>query len=169
MLSKNKDQAFEALSVTQLKAKAVRWLAAREYTRAELARKLKPYTDTPIDIEVVLDDLEREGWQSDARFAQSFQRVKAVKQGNALIAQGLRQKGLDPEVIAQTMAQLKGNELERARAVWSKKFGKVGISRDPREKARQARFLASRGFGADIIRRVLDDALGGVVDQTDES
>ena len=160
MLRKNKDETFEALSVTQLKAKAVRWLAAREHTRAELARKLKSYSDSPTDIESVLDDLEREGWQSDDRFAQSFQRVKAGKQGNALIAQGLRQKGLAPEAIAQTMAQLKDTELDRARAVWHKKFGKVGLATEPKERARQARFLAGRGFGAEVIRRVVGEGLG---------
>lgn len=151
---------FEPLPAAGLKARAVRWLAAREYTRSELARKLAPYTDTPNDIETVLDDLEREGWQSDARFVQSFQRVKSAKQGNALIAQGLRQKGVAPELIAQTLDQLKGTELDRARDVWNKKFGKVGISRDPKEKARQARFLASRGFGGDVIRRVVGGEVG---------
>ena len=158
----SKSDEFEPLPAAGLKARAVRWLALREYTRAELAKKLAPYTDTPEDIETVLDDLEREGWQSDARFVQSFQRVKSTKQGSALIAQALRQKGVDPELIAQTLDQLKGTELERARAVWDKKFGKVGVSRDPKEKARQARFLASRGFGGDVIRRVVGGDVGEV-------
>ncbi|MCD8494455.1 MAG: recombination regulator RecX [Burkholderiaceae bacterium] len=161
MRQKSKPEEFEPLPAAQLKAKAVRWLAAREYTRTELARKLGPYADTPEDVETVLDDLERGGWQSDARFVQSFQRVKSGKQGSALIAQGLRQKGVDPDLIARTLDQLKDTELERARAVWDKKFGKVGVSRDPKEKARQARFLASRGFGGDVIRRVV----GGEVEQ----
>jgi len=155
MQSKSKADAFEALSAKQLKAKAVRWLAVREHTRAELARKLTPYTDMPEVIETVLDDLEREGWQSDARFAQSFQRVKSVKQGSALVAQGLRQKGVAPELIARTVQALKGTELARAQAVWDKKFGKAGLAQDAKEQARQARFLASRGFAGDVIRRVV--------------
>lgn len=161
MRHKNKTDEFEPLPAAGLKARAVRWLAAREYTRLELARKLKAYTDTPEDIESVLDDLEREGWQSDARFVQSFQRVKSGKQGSALIAQALRQKGVDAELIADTVNQLKGTEFDRARAVWEKKFGKVGVSQDPKEKARQARFLASRGFGGDVIRRVVGGEVGG--------
>lgn len=160
MHQKSKPEEFEPLPAAGLKARAVRWLATREYTRTELARKLSALTDTPEDIETVLDDLEREGWQSDARFVQSFQRVKATKQGSALIAQGLRQKGVDPDLIAQTLDQLKDTELARARAVWDKKFGKVGVSRDPKEKARQARFLASRGFGGDVIRRVVGGEVG---------
>lgn len=160
MHQKSKPEEFEPLPIAGLKARAVRWLASREYTRTELAKKLGPYTDTPEDIETVLDDLEREGWQSDARFVQSFQRVKATKQGSALIAQGLRQKGVDPELITQTLDQLKATEFDRARAVWDKKFGKVGVSHDPKEKARQARFLASRGFGGDVIWRVVGGEVG---------
>ena len=160
MRQSNKSETFVPLTAAQLKTRAVRWLAAREHTRGELARKLKPYTDNPGDIETVLDDLEREGWQSDARYVQSFQRVKAVRQGNALIAQGLRQKGVDAELIAQTLEQLKDTEFERARVVWDKKFGHVGISREPKEKARQARFLASRGFASDLIRRVIGGEVG---------
>lgn len=155
MQRSNKSEAFEPLPAAGLKARAVRWLATREYTRAELARKLGPLAATPEDIEMALDGLEREGWQSDSRFVQSFQRIKSIKQGNALIAQALRQKGVDSELIAQTLDQLKHTELDRAREVWNKKFGRVGVSRDPKEKARQARFLASRGFGADVIRRVV--------------
>lgn len=160
MIQRSKPEAIEPLTLAGLKAKAVRWLASREYTRAELASRLAPYADTAQDIESVLDDLEREGWQSDARFVQSFQRVKAAKQGSALIAQGLRQKGVDPVLIAQTLDQLKDSELERARAVWDKKFGKVGLSSDPREKARQARFLSSRGFSSDVVRRVVGGQVG---------
>lgn len=162
MYKRVESQAFEALPARSLKAKAVRWLAAREYTRTELARKLSAYTDSPEDVESVLDDLAREGWQSDTRFVQSFQRVKAIKQGSALVAQGLRQKGVDPELIAQTVNQLKETEFDRAQAVWQKKFGRVGVSSDPKEKAKQARFLASRGFASSVIRRVI----GGEV--TDE-
>lgn len=146
---------FDKLEQPALKAKAVRFLAAREYTRAELARKLGPLAQHPDDIDAVLDDLARQGWQSDARVAQSLQRVKAAKQGSAMIAQAMRQKGLSDELVAQTLDALAATELERARTVWQKKFGRVGLAQDLKEKARQMRFLASRGFGGDVVRRVL--------------
>jgi len=155
MRQRTKSDEFASLPAAQLKTKAVRWLANREYTRTELARKLGAYSDNPDDVQGVLDDLEREGWQSDERFVQSFQRVKSVRQGSALIAQGLRQKGVDPALIAQTLGQLKDTELDRARAVWDKKFGKDGVAQDAKTKAKQARFLASRGFASDVIRRVV--------------
>ena len=129
----------------------------REYTRAELAQKLAPLAQDPGDVQAVLDDLARQGWQSDARFVQSFQHVKATKQGGALIAQALKRKGVAPELIASTLDGLRTTELERARAVWQKKFGKVGPASDHKERARQARFLAGRGFAADVVWRVVGE------------
>ena len=145
----------EPLSARALKTRAVAWLATREYTRAELAQKLLRLAQAPEDVEQVLDDLERQGWQSDARFAQSFSHVKAAKQGAALIAQGLRRKGVDPSLIASTLDSLGASELERAQAVWRKKFGATGVAQDAKERARQARFLAGRGFAGEVIWQVL--------------
>lgn len=149
-----------------LKARAVRWLAAREYTRAELARKLGPLAQHPDDIESVLDDLARDGWQSDTRVAQSLQRLKSAKQGSALVAQAMRQKGLSNDLVMQTLDELSVTELDRARVVWQKKFGRAGLTQDPKEKARQMRFLASRGFAGDVVRRVVG---GDFEDQDSDS
>lgn len=151
----------QPLTLAQLKAKAVRWLAAREYSRLELSRKLAAYARSSDDVAVVLEQLELQGWQSDQRVAQSIGRVKAIKQGNALIAQAMRQKGLSQELIASTLDSLPESELDRAKRVWHKKFGKSGPGLDAKERARQARFLASRGFGADVIRRIV---AGGIID-----
>ncbi|MGH8858455.1 MAG: recombination regulator RecX, partial [Polaromonas sp.] len=53
---------------------------------------------------------------------------------------------------------LKLSELERAREVWRKKFD--GPAADAAGRARQMRFLAARGFGGDVIRRVVSQADG---------
>jgi len=57
---------------------------------------------------------------------------------------------------AEAADALKQSELERARTVWRRKFGEPPV--DPAERARQMRFLAGRGFSADIIRRVVAGA-----------
>lgn len=139
----------------QLKSKAVRWLSVREHTRHELAQKLARFCQDEADLDRVLDDLEREGWQSDHRAARSLGRVKATKQGNALIAQQLRQKGISQELIESTLESIEGSELQRAHEVWAKKFGRQGVAEDFKERARQARFLASRGFSSEVIRKVI--------------
>jgi regulatory protein len=60
---------------------------------------------------------------------------------------------LEPEAVAQAVEQLRASEVERAREVWRKKFGTPAV--DAAERAKHMRFLASRGFGGDAIRRVV--------------
>ena len=143
-----------------LKARAVGYLSRREHSRAELARKLRPYAqgdDGGAEIEAVLDDLQREGWLSNERYAQSLVHRRAPQRGTARIVQELRQQGLPDAVVAQAREQLKATEYERALAVWTKRYGNkpAGQPPDPAEYARQARFLAGRGFSHETIRRVL--------------
>ena len=51
------------------------------------------------------------------------------------------------------MVTLRASELARAREVWRKKFGEPAL--DAAERGKQMRFLASRGFGGDAIRKVV--------------
>lgn len=136
-----------------LKARAVGYLSRREYARDELARKLRPYTEDPAEIEAVLDALQREGWQSNERFAASLVHRRAPLRGAARIVQELRQHGVDDAVVAEAGARLKATEHERARAVWAKRYSAKPADRN--DYARQARFLASRGFSQEVIHRVL--------------
>jgi regulatory protein len=104
------------------------------------------------EIERVLDELEAARHLSDARFAESRVHARAKRQGTARIRQELARHGveLDPE----TARQLRETELERARAVWQRKYGGEAPA-DPAERARQMRFLAARGFAAEVVRRVV--------------
>lgn len=138
-----------------LKARAVGYLSRREHARAELARKLAPYAEYPAEVEAVLDDLQREGWLDNARFAQSLVHRRAPQRGAARIVQELRQHGLDDALVAEAREQLKATEHERALAVWRKRYADKPADRA--EYARQARFLAGRGFSHDTIRRILGD------------
>lgn len=136
-----------------LKARAVGYLSRREYARDELARKLRPYAEDPAEIEAVLDALQREGWQSNERFAASLVHRRAPLRGTARIVQELRQHGVDDAVVAEAGARLKATEHERALAVWAKRYSAKPADRN--DYARQARFLASRGFSQEVIHRVL--------------
>ncbi|ALM83692.1 recombination regulator RecX [Bordetella sp. N] len=138
-----------------LKARAVGFLSRREYARTELARKLASYVEADDDLEKTLDDLEREGWLSTERFAHSLVHRRAGRQGAALIVQELRAKGVDENQVSELRDNLRATEYERARAVWDKRFGERPADRAA--YAKQARFLASRGFAHDVIRRILGD------------
>ncbi len=137
-----------------LKARAVAYLSRREHSRQELRRKLSAWCDDPAAIEAVLDELAREHWQSDQRYAQAYAHRAAARQGAQRILGALRQQGLADDELAGLRDSLRATEADRARAVWQRKFGQPPA--DPREYARQYRFMAGRGFSADCIRRLLD-------------
>ncbi len=130
-------------------------LARREYSRPELGRKLAQYAETPDAIPPLLDDFERRGWLSESRVVEQVLASRRRRFGAQRITHELRGKGLSDAAIAGAQLQLQESELEAARAVWTKKFG--GPPANARDKARQMRFLQGRGFGLDIIRRVLRD------------
>ena len=145
-----------------LKGRALRYLAAREYGRLELERKLKPHAESAEQIAAVLNDLQAKGFISDARAAVSLVHRRAEKLGNARVLQELKQKGLAPEAIASASENLAQTEGQRAHSVWQKRFG--ALATDAAERAKQMRFLASRGFSAASIRLALRQA-GGDLDE----
>lgn len=142
-----------ASATENLRARALKALARREHSRQELKVKLQPLADEPAEIEALLDDLEQRGWLSEARFVEQLTTMRRRRFGAARILHELREKGVSEGAVAAAQAQLKDGEVEAARAVWQKKFG--GLPETLEERARQSRFLASRGFSAEIIHRVL--------------
>ncbi|ELW9448555.1 recombination regulator RecX [Burkholderia cenocepacia] len=136
-----------------LKGRALGYLSRREYSRAELARKLAPYVDEGESIEPVLDALEQEGWLSDARFAESLVHRRASRVGVARIVSELKRHAVGDSLVEEVNAQLRETELTRAQAVWRKKFG--ALPQTPAERAKQARFLAARGFSSATIVKLL--------------
>ncbi|MCW5609823.1 MAG: regulatory protein RecX [Rubrivivax sp.] len=178
--------AFGAPSSISLKGRALRWLAQREHSRAELARKLARYAAQGADqgiekgiengagagadgnpgtgddgaaadrIAALLDELAALGLLSDERAAASVLAAQAPRGGERRLKQALQQRGLDADLVERTLAQARPGEFERARALWQRRFGAPPA--DAAERARQMRFLAGRGFAGDIVRRVVRGA-----------
>jgi regulatory protein len=146
-------QAAGAGRALSLKGQALRLLAQREHSRAELLTKLAGREVEPGQLQRILDELQAKGFISEERVIESVIHRRAGKLGTARIHQELQAKGLSPEAMAQAIEQLKGSEFERARAVWTHKFGEV--AGEPRERARQVRFLMSRGFAAEVVRKIV--------------
>ena len=136
-----------------LKGRALRLLSGREYSRTELERKLAPHEETPGQLAEVLDELQAKDFISEARVVESVINRRQAKMGAARIKQELLGKGLGKEAVLDAMASLKSTELDRARELWRKKFD--GPAADAAGRAKQMRFLAARGFGGDVIGRVL--------------
>ena len=138
---------------SSLKVRALRALSQREYSRAELLKKLQPHAEPGDNLPAVLDQLAAEGWISEVRVAQSVVHRRAGRLGAARLRQELQAKGLAPELVSATVAELAPSELARAKAVWQKKFGRPAA--DPKARAAQVRFLLSRGFAPNVVSRVL--------------
>ena len=137
-----------------LRARALKLLARREHSRAELARKLSVHAEDPAEVEHVLDDFERRGWLSEHRVVEQLVHARRSRFGARRIERDLREKGVSEEAVAAALAGLKGGELEAAREVWRRKFG-GRQPRGPADRARQVRFLQGRGFDLDTIFKVI--------------
>lgn len=141
---------FEQIS---LKGRALRLLAGREHSRAELEKKLRPHETEPGELQRALDELQARGFINEQRVVDSVLHRRAARLGTGRVKQELQAKGISAEAVAEAVDSLRGTEVERAREVWRKKFGEPAA--DPAGRAKQMRFLASRGFGAEAIRRVV--------------
>lgn len=154
-----------------LKARAIALLAQREQSRMELRRKLiaaarreageeaddcgadagAEASEIEAQVDSLLDWLEAQGHLSASRFVESRVHARESRFGTERIRRELAQHGLGlPESARQ---QLQATEYERARAVWSRKFG--ASAADAAGQARQARFLVARGFSSEVVRRLL--------------
>ncbi len=138
-----------------LKGRALRLLSQREHSRTELERKLAPHEKVPGELAQALDDLQARDFINDGRALESVLNRRATKLGGARIQQELAAKGLSGPQVAEALAELKTTEFSRAQAVWQKKFGTP--PNDPQERAKHMRFLISRGFSAEVVRRIVSD------------
>ena len=163
-----------------LKARALRLLSQREHSRTELAKKLSDYlrlqakadrarntqdqdqaqsqTVAPalspeMQIAAVLDDFEKRGWLSDARFAEALVRRRSERYGLRKIKDELQRAGVTSDASAALLDGLKHTEFERAKELFERKFD--GIAEDQKMRARQYRFLVSKGFNPEIVAKVI--------------
>ncbi len=141
------------LAPKSLRQRALDYLAKREYSYTELGKKLKAYADENDDIQALLDDFKARGWLSDQRFTEQIIHARKAKFGTAKIAHELREKGISDQLITDAVETLKTTELDNATEVWRKKFKAHPQTRE--EWAKQARFLQSRGFGFELIKKIL--------------
>ena len=137
-----------------LRGRALKLLARREHSRAELARKLAVHAGDPAEVERVLDDFERRGWLSEHRVVEQLVHARRSRYGARRIERDLREKGVSEEAVSAALAGLKAGELEAAREVWRRKFGGKE-PRGPADRARQVRFLQGRGFNLEVILKML--------------
>lgn len=141
---------------------AIRLLARREYSRQELVERLKVRGHGSGIISDTLSDLETQGLQSDERFAESFLRGRVQRgQGIVKMLADISLRGIDRSMASQVLAQIE-RDLgidweEQAREVLQRRFGEEDFATLPvKEKGRRERFLASRGFTFEQVKKALN-------------
>jgi regulatory protein len=145
-----------------LKARAIALLARREYSRVELRDKLAAGGDRDVAdvdaIETLLDELAALGFLSDARFAQSVVRQKSGGYSKRAIGATLKARGVGGEAATRALDGVDVDDFDAMVALWHRRFGTPPA--DDREKARQVRFLQSRGFSLSAIFKLLKSPPG---------
>lgn len=148
----------------QAREAALRLLAVRPRSAAELVRRLRMKGYEPDVAEEVIARLRDLGMIDDAAFASMLvrDRVRLKPQGARRLANELRAKGVD-EATAHTAIRetLEGEDTDerelarRAAAKWRPRAGEEPAS----ARRRLHGYLARRGFDTDVIREVLDEAV----------
>ena len=137
----------------ELRARALRLLARREHTRAELARKLAPEAESSDALKALIDQLSSRAQLSDERYAEARAHQLSRKFGAARVRRELVAKGIEREAAARFAADVERTDLERAHLILARKYRTRATT--PQERVRRARFLQSRGFSPDVIRQAL--------------
>lgn len=148
----------QEISALKLRAAAMGYLAMREHSKAELATKLTQKYGKSELLANVIETLAHEGLQSDSRYTEVFVTMRQRQgKGPALIKLELASRGVSSELIADYLHSDSDDWLELAASVRAKKFGDL-IPCNPKDKARQMRFLHSRGFSSAHIQFALKPA-----------
>jgi regulatory protein len=143
-------------SGSKLLRSAVALLSRRDFSRAELRGRLLRAANEPgaeAEVDRVLDTVQEQGLLSEERFVEGFVRTRQARFGPARLRHDLSRRGVSEDRIDAALKSAGCDEYAAAYALWLKRF--KSAPPDARAWARQARFLAARGFSHDVIRRVL--------------
>jgi regulatory protein len=136
-----------------LKAQAVRLLARREYARDDLEQRLIAKGAARDEVAAVLDELSSQGLLSNERFAHALVAQKSGSYSRRSIRGELKRKGISGEAIEGAIGEATIDDDAAMLALWQRRFGAPPAN--DREKARQIRFLQSRGFALSAIFKML--------------
>jgi regulatory protein len=139
-----------------LKGRALSLLSKREHSRKELTKKLLSHAESEQQLEAVLDEMEKLNFLSNERFIESVVRRKGERFGVMKLRYELAGHGLDADKVKEALDGAKATEYDRALEVWKRKFSSQPI--DLGEKTKQMRFLASRGFSGEVVRKIVSNS-----------
>lgn len=151
-------QQDQPIKPSKIRSAAMDLLTGREYSRAELAKKLDKRFEGHESIVSVLDRLQREGLQSDERFTEAFLRSRLYRgHGLARIKMDIRQKGIQDDMLEAAVEQSDIDWFALAREVAQRKFGSSPAT-EQKDRAKRMRFLQYRGFNFEQIKYALNSS-----------
>ena len=134
---------------------ALKLLGRRDHSSKELTGKLLQRGFDTDAIEAVLDELTQAGLHSERRYAESYARQRAMKSyGPLRIRAELSERGIDRDLVRQTLNELDIDFNDLARSFYKRKYSKP--VQDYQEKARRSQAMARRGFAPEHLRGLLD-------------
>lgn len=138
-----------------MRIRALQLLSRRDYSRADLHGRLVKHAESAEALDAVLDVLESERLLSDQRYARQRVSSRACRYGDLRLRQELKQHGVGEADIEAALPEA-GDEVERCRTIWARKFGQP--PKNAEERAKQMRFLQYRGFSHEAIRQAVRGA-----------
>ena len=151
-------EEIAAKAARQAYVAAVRLLASRDHSVAELTRKLQQREHASAAIDSALSELREANYVNDARYAELYaeQRMNQGR-GPLSIQSKLAVRGVDSYHVQNALKLLDVNWAEHAEIVIAKRFTAQEITDlDQKATARIARFLQGRGFASSDALRGLN-------------
>jgi regulatory protein len=153
-MSENQDATNRVF--TEIMESCLRLLANREHSQKELLNKLLVKGFDKDEILAVIEELARQGWQSDSRYAECYTRNRIQKgYGPIFIAYELRKNGVNAVNLEDIVQKSAGSWMDLLDQVYTKKYGHDSIL-DRNEWAKRSRFLMQRGFPGTMISALFD-------------
>ena len=137
-----------------LMGRALRYLSRREHSRQELRKKLLPYAESENELDELIEKLVQQSWLSDQRYAEGLVRRKSERYGSLKIVEELKQQGINGPSLSELRENLKHSDANRAWDLWQRRFTE-GVTKDPKERSKQMRYLVSKGFPLEIVSRIV--------------
>ena len=164
------DQQIEEISINEekkrAKDRALNFLSYRDRSEKEIRTKLKDVGYQEDIIDWVIGELQRLKFLDDQRFAQSYAQTQMITRpmGEYFLKRELKQKGLDADLIEQTVEKVyeEKDQLSIALELAQQRKKRYSDIDEMKAKKRMSDFLLRRGFSWDVVSEVLEqwDAIG---------
>jgi regulatory protein len=141
-----------------IRDKAMQCCSRKEYSSAEMKKKILSWGCPPDDAPSVIAFLNAQHFLDDLRFAQSYtnDKLRFSKWGCIKIRYMLRMQGVEENIIEEVLESLDADQyMKYLQDELQKKHKSIKNSSPADIKAKLVRFAASRGFESDVIYQTL--------------